>query len=81
MNSSFNFWIGYRNFSEPFYLDSISTGERLIDLGITEYWQLPNNWHDPKRNPSDVMEILWTRQYGLTEYTKRNGDTLRINMP
>ncbi len=78
---TFNFWIGYQNFSEPFYLDSISTGERLTDLGISEYWNLPNNWYDPKQTPNDVMEILWTREYGLTEYSKLNGDTLRINMP
>lgn len=79
--------INYRNFmGELTAIDSFSTDNKFIDLGISKYWTIKNqaaDWPQYKQDSTMIINAYWTEKYGLTSYELRNGDIYRIkkNVP
>jgi hypothetical protein len=74
--------INYRNFmGELTAIDSFSTDNKFIDLGISKYWTIKNqaaDWPQYKQDSTMIINAYWTEKYGLTSYELRNGDIYRI---
>lgn len=48
------------------------------------YWKVKNDtaeWEHNKTDPTIIISIIWTKEFGLTEYVKRDGEVLRISVP
>ena len=79
--------INYRNFmGELTAIDSFSTDNKFIDLGISKYWTIKNqaaDWPQYKQDSTMIINAFWTEKYGLTGYELRNGHTYRYkkNVP
>ena len=78
-----NYWIGinYRDFSGEIHDSLMVKDDYLIDYGIKQYWIIENklaNWEKYKHDSSLIVNLIWTKKYGLTEYKKRNGNILRV---
>ena len=55
----------------------------LAAMGVQEYWILENpslEKYNSKRFPEKnfVTEVIWTSEYGLTAYYKKNGDLYKL---
>ena len=79
------FWnqINYRDF-----IGEISDSNKVIDdhlakLNIDTYWAIENEAliEEEIIDSNRIVILFWTKEFGLTEYIKKNGDTLRLNVP
>lgn len=48
------------------------------DFGITQYWEMDDNWEYYEDSIASVEKIYWTQEFGLTAYFKKNGDFYKL---
>ncbi len=65
----------YRDFSISFDdVPALETGTLLKDYDISNYWRFESKYPSKDQTDTSVIEVIWTKKYGLTAYYLKNND-------
>lgn len=74
--------IDFRDFSAFLHDSCLVENDYLKDLGVSRYWKMRNEAAYSNQNDSStITSLIYTKEFGVTEYTKLNGEKLRIKNP
>lgn len=86
--SSDRFIISYRGFGgyleDKFFHEertyTAASHKAFSEIVTGEHWKIPNFSNSTRFSDTDIVEVVWTKEYGLTQYTLQNGDVFRIEL-
>lgn len=80
-SNNYSVGIKYRDFIGKISNSDLVKDDYLKEFGISQYWKIRNKEAIiDYANDTSIISLIWTKEFGLTEYTKKNGNKLRISL-